>query len=86
MNEMDLRKLKRNELLEIMLQQQLEIERLQKELEECRKQLEDRTILYSQAGNIASIAAQINSLMNAAQQTAMDYVKGVKASKDSGLL
>lgn len=86
MLEKDLRKLNRTELLEIMLEQQGEIDRLRKELEDVRKQLDDRAILLGEAGSIAEASLRINHIFAVAQKAADDYLAGVRASAERGIL
>ena len=52
MIEKDLKKLRRAELLEIMLDQSYEIDQLRKRVKELEEQLEDREIIIENAGSI----------------------------------
>ena len=61
MTDKELHKLKRSELLEIMIEQGKEIERLQKCLTEAEEKLHDRRIVMEKAGSIAEAALQLNS-------------------------
>lgn len=68
------RKLKRADLLELMLEQGKEIERLKSRIEELEKQLEDRSLRLSKAGTIAEAAFQVNGVLGAAEAAAKDYL------------
>ena len=59
MTERELLKLKRSEMLEIMLAQSRQIDSLRKELEETIGKIEDREIRMKDAGNIAEASLQL---------------------------
>lgn len=74
----ELKKLSRAELLELLLQQSREMERLQRKLDRAEKQLQSRQIMLEEAGNIAEAALRINEVFEAAQQAADQYLENVK--------
>lgn len=78
MTDKELRKLNRSELLELMLEQSREIDRLQEELEETREALQERNIKIESCGSIAEAAAEVNSLFHAAQRAADMYLLNVQ--------
>ncbi|MDO4207827.1 MAG: hypothetical protein Q4D15_09595 [Lachnospiraceae bacterium] len=78
MTDKNLRKLKRSELLELMLEQSREIDRLQEELEETRAALQERNLKIESCGSIAEAAAEVNSLFYAAQRAADMYLLNVQ--------
>lgn len=80
MTEKELRKLKRVELLELLVEQTTEMEELKAQLEEAQKALEDRKILLEKAGSIAEAALALNRVFEAADRAARDYVASVKAA------
>ena len=86
MTDKELHKLSRTELLEIMLQQQKEIERLQDELEKAKSLIESRKMLMRKAGSIADAALKISEVFEAAQNAADRYLMSVKASAEHGVL
>ena len=71
--ELNLKKLSRTELLELLLEQTKELEATQARVSELEKALADRKIEMEQAGNIAEAALQLNKVFEAAQQAADDY-------------
>ena len=77
-SEVELRKLKRLELLEMMLEQGKEIERLRNRVQELEEQAEDKTILLNEAGNIASASLAMNHVMEQTQAAAEQYLTNVK--------
>lgn len=74
----ELRKLKRVELLEMLVEQSKEVERLKVELESTRAQLEERRILIEKAGSIAEAALQLNGVFAAAQAAADQYLSNIQ--------
>lgn len=92
MTEYDLRKLKRNDLLEMMLDQAKELERVKQELEQrtgqleqCRKELEaaraalhKREIDINEAGSIAVAALKLNGIFEVAQAASQQYIENIK--------
>lgn len=83
MEQRDLSKLKRSELLEIMLAQSEEIDHLRAELEQKNKQLEDRRIALSNAGSIAEASLRLTRVFEEAQKAADLYLDNVKAQAAS---
>ncbi len=78
MTDKELKKLNRSELLELMLEQSREIDRLQAELEETRNALQERNLKIETCGSIAEAAAEVNSLFHAAQRAADMYLINVQ--------
>ena len=78
MTDKELRRLSRSELLEILFVQQKEIEQLQTELEQARRQLDDRQLRLSEAGDLASASVAITNLFEEAQRAADIYLENVK--------
>ena len=78
MTEKQLHKLSRRELLELMLEQQKEIERLRGELEETRARLESRELKMEKIGSIAKASLEVTAIFEEAQKAANLYVENVK--------
>ncbi len=79
MTDKELKRLKRVDLLELLIAQSRENERLRAELEETRSKLEAKELALKQAGSIAEAALQLNRVFEAAQAAADQYVLSVKA-------
>lgn len=84
MTDKELKKLSRMELLEMLLVQTREVERLQAELERLNSELEHtqeqtkyRELELSQAGSIAEAALQVNGVFEAAQKAADEYLNNL---------
>lgn len=78
MTDRELRKLSRSELLEILLSQGKEIERLQNELKTTKVKLKDKEILMSNSGSIAEASLKINGVFEAAQKAAEQYITNIR--------
>lgn len=78
MTDKEVRKLSRAELLEMMVAQGKEIERLQAQLDKARQQLADRRIEVQQAGSIAEAALRLNGVFEAAQRAADQYLENIR--------
>ena len=73
----ELRKLKRVDLMELLVSQAEEIEHLQHRVLELEDQLNDRNILIAKAGSIAEASLEINKIFEVAQKTADQYLKNI---------
>ncbi|MBQ9328044.1 MAG: hypothetical protein IJ225_05865 [Solobacterium sp.] len=78
MDEKELRKLSRKDLLELLLDVTKENERLKKRIKAYEEALEDKTIRLEESGNIAEAALKLNEVFEAAQEAADQYVANVK--------
>ena len=77
MTNKELRKLKRSELIELMLMQSRELDEQRTQRKELEKQLESRNLEIAEAGSIAEAAMQINHVFAAAQSAADQYLENV---------
>lgn len=78
MNENELRKLKRVDLLELLISQGRENEELRHKLAEAEQKLADRQIKTDEAGSIAEAALKLNGVFEAAQAAADQYLENIK--------
>lgn len=86
MTDKELRRLSRAELLEMLLAQTEENERLQAELDDAKRALEDRRIEASRAGSLAEAALKLNGVFEAADKAARQYVENVQRLAAEGRL
>lgn len=77
MTEKEMKKLSRAELLELLLTQTRESERLRRRLEKAEQDLEDRKVQVEKAGDLAQAVLQINGVMDAAQAAARQYLENI---------
>lgn len=78
MTEKQLKKLTRAELLELLIEQTKKNTALEKELAECKAELESREIKIENSGSIAEAALQLNGLFETAQTAADQYLENIK--------
>ena len=78
MKQPDLRGLSRGELLELLVQQGEEMERLQARLAECERQLENKKLALDEAGSIAEAAMKLNGVFEAAQTASAQYLENIQ--------
>lgn len=78
MTDKQLRKLKRAELLELLVEQAAEMEQLRGELEAARRELEERKITAERSGSLAEAALKLSGVFTAADQAARDYLENVR--------
>lgn len=74
MTEKELKKQSRAELLELLLLQTKESERLKARLEKTEEQLRDRQLQIREAGDLAHAVLAVNGVMEAAQAAAQQYL------------
>ena len=81
MNDKEIRKLNRAQLIEIIYQLQLNQEELEPENKRLKEELEDKRLRIKNAGNIAYAALEINNVMEAAQNAANVYLEEIREMK-----
>lgn len=74
----NLRKLRRAELLEMLIAQGREMELLRAQLQEAEEKLESRRLIAEESGSIAQAAMQLNGVFEAAQRAADQYLENVR--------
>ena len=78
MTDKELRRLKREELLEMLISQSKEVEELRAEVSELKKKLDDRQICLDKAGSIAEASVLLNGVFEAAQAAAQQYLENIQ--------
>ncbi|MGN0518873.1 MAG: hypothetical protein ACI4II_09150 [Acutalibacteraceae bacterium] len=78
----DLRKLSRIQLLELLIEQTKENNELRQQLEEANKKLQSREIILDEAGSIANAALQLNGIFNIAEAAASQYLDNIRLLHD----
>lgn len=86
MTDKELQKLKRVELVELLLRQVEENQRLkdriydlEDELNEVKDKLDDRQIILRKAGSIAKASLELNGVFETAQKAADEYLNSIMA-------
>lgn len=79
MTKKELKRLNRRELLQMLLLQAEENERLREELDQTKALLEDRRIMLSEAGSIAEASLRLHDIFDAAQAAADTYLDNIRS-------
>lgn len=79
MTDKEFKKLSRSQLIDIIYQFQLKQEELIAENERLTKELADKRLRMTQAGNIAEAALAVNNVMQHAQDAAQQYLDEIRA-------
>lgn len=82
MTDKELKRLSRGELLEMLIAQASENEKLKQELEDARAALQDRSIAIDNAGSIAEASLQLSGIFEAAQNAAEQYLVNIRRMND----
>lgn len=78
MTDKELRRLSRMELIQLLLEQAKELERLQQELKEAQSALKSRELAIHKVGSIAEASLAVNQVMEAAQRAADQFLENTK--------
>ena len=79
MTDKELRKLTRAELLEMLISQGRDVERMRQEIDELKQQLADKSIAIENSGSIAEAALKLSGIFENAQKAADQYLLNIKA-------
>lgn len=74
----ELRRLRRSDLMEMLLELSQENRELRRKLEDAKRQLQDRTIRIREAGSLAEAALQLNGVFEAAQAACQQYEENLR--------
>ena len=79
MTDQELRRLRREDLLELLIAQIKENERLSRELEDARQKLDSREIALQESGSIAQAAMQLSGVFSDAEDAARRYLENLES-------
>ena len=77
MTQEELKKLKRIDLLEMLIEQGKENEKLKKQLAEAESELESRRIAIENSGSMAQAALRLSNVFEAAEKAKEQYVENI---------
>ena len=83
MTDKELRKLRRDDLLQILINQQKQIDTLNEQLEQSKQALANRDIAIQEAGTLAEAALKMNGVFEAAQNAAEEYARQMQKRADA---
>lgn len=78
MTDKELQKLSRSELLEMLIAQTEENDRLKRQLNEAEARLKDRQIAIENSGSIAEAALSLNGVFEATEKAAKQYLENIE--------
>lgn len=78
MKQPDLRSLSRTDLLEMLIEQGEELEKLRSRNEELERQLETRSMHIKEAGSLAEAALMVSGIFEAAQAASDQYYQNIQ--------
>jgi cell division septum initiation protein DivIVA len=82
MTDKEFKRLSRAQLIDIIYQFQLQVEKLTEQNHELERDLADKRLRLSNAGNIADAALEINNCFRSAQDAAEQYLNEIKAIRE----
>lgn len=74
----ELKRLRRSDLLEMLLALRKENEQLRQQLEETQKQLENRRIVIENCGSLAEAVLHVNGVFEATQAACEQYMENMR--------
>lgn len=83
MTDKELKHLSRSELLEMLIAQMEENEKLKIDLEKAQEKANSRQIAIDRAGSIAEAALVLNGVFDAAQAAAAQYLENIRQLSDN---
>ena len=82
MTDKEFKRLSRAQLIDIIYQLQLQLDKVNEEKQELENELKDKRLRLSNAGNIADAALEINNCFRSAQNAAEQYLNEIKAVRE----
>ena len=82
MTDKEFKRLSRAQLIDIIYELQLELDKVNEEKQELESKLADKRLRLQSAGNIAEAALEINDCFRSAQNAAEQYLNEIKAIRE----
>lgn len=82
MTDKEFKRLSRSQLIDIIYQLQLQIDKLTEQNQKLEQELADKRLRLRNAGNIADAALEINDCFRSAQNAAEQYLNEIKAIRE----
>lgn len=83
MTDKELRRLRRDDLLQILINQQRQIDELNESLKKAQAAVEERRIAIEESGSVAEAALKLNGVFEAAQAAADQYAQQMREDTDA---
>ena len=82
MTDKEFKRLNRSQLIDIIYQFQLQVDKLTEQNQELERKLADKRLRLGRAGNIADAALEMNNCFRDAQNAAEQYLNEIKAIRE----
>ena len=82
MTDKEFKRLSRSQLIDIIYQLQLQIDKLNEQKQALESELADKRLRLQNAGNIADAALEINNCFRSAQNAAEQYLSEIRAMRE----
>ena len=82
MTDKEFKRLSRYQLIDIIYQFQLQVDKLTEQNQELERELADKRLRLSNAGNIADAALEMNDCFRSAQNAAEQYLNEIKLMRE----
>ena len=82
MTDKEFKRLSRAQLIDIIYQLQLQLDKVNEEKQALESELRDKQLRLQSAGNIAEAALEINDCFRSAQNAAEQYLNEIKAMRE----
>ena len=82
MTDKEFKRLSRPQLIDIIYQFQLQVDELTEQNQKLERELADKRLRVSKAGNIAEAALEIHNVMQAAQDAAAHYLEEIRIMRN----
>ena len=82
MTDKEFKRLSRSQLIDIIYQFQLQVDKLTEQNQQLEQELADKRLRLRNAGNIADAALEINNCFRSAQNAAEQYLNEIKAIRE----
>ena len=83
MTDKEFKRLSRAQLIDIIYQFQLQVDKLTEENQKLERELADKRLRLNNAGSIADAAIEINNCFSNAQNAAEQYLNEIKVSQEA---
>lgn len=82
MTDKEFKRLSRSQLIEVIYQLQLQLDKANEEKQVLESELADKRLRLHEAGNIANAALEMNNCFRSAQNAAEQYLNEIKAIRE----
>lgn len=82
MMEREIRKMGRQDLLILLEDQSVKIQKLEEQLKEAEQKIQEKTLVFENCGTMAEAAIQVNNVFKAADAAAHQYLESIREMQE----